>query len=211
MEDDNNIKKIVVCKDLFAKSETNFETGEKKIKIVGTGNRYQIKKLTTDRNMPKKKRSIINETDVDPIYFTFNSQLVLLNEIKNSIYKTDLKGEFAFSKSQIERKINSYKHQDIDKKILDEDKFINFTETIEKLIECEMKCYYCKKEMYILYELVRENLQWTLDRIDNDKGHNRDNIVISCLECNLKRRRQTKDNFLFTKQLKINKNENDEI
>ncbi len=207
MENDNNIKKIVVCKDLFAKSETNFETGEKTIKIVGTGNRYQIKKLTTDRNMPKKKRSIINETDVDPIYFTFNSQLVILNEIKNSI---DLKGEFAFSKSQIERKLTSYKHQDIDKKILDEDKFINFTETIEKLIECEMKCYYCKKEMYILYELVRENLQWTLDRIDNDKGHNHDNIVISCLECNLKRRRQTKDKFLFTKQLKINKNENDE-
>ena len=77
MENDNNIKKIVVCKDLFAKSETNFETGEKTIKIVGTGNRYQIKKLTTDRNMPKKKRSIINETDVDPIYFTLNIGMVI--------------------------------------------------------------------------------------------------------------------------------------
>ena len=30
--------------------------------------------------------------------------------------------------------------------------------------------------------------QWSLDRIDNDYGHNHDNVVISCLECNLKRR-----------------------
>lgn len=204
MENDNNIKKIVVCKDLFPKSETNLETGEKKIKIIGTGNRYQIKKLTTDRETTKKKRSVISETNIDPIYFTFNSQIEILNKLKTP---ENLNREISFSKSQIERKLNSYKHQDIDKKILDEARFINFTETIEKLIECGMKCYYCKKEMYILYELVRENLQWTLDRINNDEGHNRDNVVISCLECNLKRRRQTKDSFLFTKQLKINKND----
>ena len=31
---------------------------------------------------------------------------------------------------------------------------------------------------------------WTLDRIDNNIGHNRDNVVISCLACNLQKREE---------------------
>ena len=61
--------------------------------------------------------------------------------------------------------------------------------------------------MCILYEVSRELKQWTLDRIDNDKGHNNDNYHLACLDCNLKRRRQTDVKFLFTKQLKIVKHE----
>ena len=58
--------------------------------------------------------------------------------------------------------------------------------------------------MFIIIRVKeRENRQWTLDRIDNDIGHNHNNIVISCLECNLKRRRKSKDAFVFTQQLKI--------
>jgi len=68
-----------------------------------------------------------------------------------------------------------------------------------------MKCYYCKEEVYILYKNIRENLQWTLDRVDNDLGHINDNLVISCLKCNLKRRKQNDIAFLFTKQLDIKK------
>ena len=60
--------------------------------------------------------------------------------------------------------------------------------------------------MFLLYDIVREAKQWTLDRINNDIGHNIDNVLISCLECNLKRRRTNKDAFLFTKQLVIVKN-----
>ena len=57
--------------------------------------------------------------------------------------------------------------------------------------------------MYILYEKTREQKQWTLDRINNDIGHNTDNVVISCLECNLKRRKTNQSAFLFTKQLNL--------
>ena len=57
--------------------------------------------------------------------------------------------------------------------------------------------------MYLLYEFVREMKQWSLDRINNDIGHNKNNLVIACLECNLKRRRTNKDLFMFTKNLKI--------
>ena len=66
-----------------------------------------------------------------------------------------------------------------------------------------MLCFYCKCETYILYEIVREHNQWTIDRIDNSLGHNNDNFVISCLGCNIKRRKTNSDKFLFTKQLNL--------
>lgn len=82
------------------------------------------------------------------------------------------------------------------------------------LDDCKLHCYYCKNEMFILYKMVRESKQWSVDRINNSNGHNKDNIVLSCLECNLKRRNKNKDSFLFTKQLKIvrdNFNENMDV
>ena len=69
--------------------------------------------------------------------------------------------------------------------------------------DCELKCYYCHCEMNVLYDISREMTQWTVDRIDNDLGHNVDNYYLACLECNLKRRRRSDEKFLFTKQLKI--------
>ena len=81
--------------------------------------------------------------------------------------------------------------------------FVSFKEVIELLNESNMKCHYCACETYLLYEIVRENKQWSLDRINNDIGHNRNNLLIACLECNLKRRRTNKDAFMFTKNLKI--------
>ena len=76
---------------------------------------------------------------------------------------------------------------------------------IERLIQSNLQCHYCHENIFILYEIVRENKQWTLDRIDNDLGHNEDNIVISCLQCNLQRRNTNSNKFLFTKQLILNK------
>ena len=75
------------------------------------------------------------------------------------------------------------------------------------MIECQLKCYYCQIELNVLYDISREMKQWTVDRINNDLGHNKDNFYIACLECNLKRRRRSDDKFLFTKQLKIIKSD----
>jgi hypothetical protein len=47
--------------------------------------------------------------------------------------------------------------------------------------------------------------QWSVDRINNNLGHNIDNFHLACLDCNLKRRRRTDDSFLFTKQLNVKK------
>ena len=57
---------------------------------------------------------------------------------------------------------------------------------------------YCCKYVQLFYNNVRED-QWTLERIDNSIGHFKDNVVISCLECNLKRRCIDTDRFKYSK------------
>ena len=180
---------------------------KKQINITGQANRYQIKKLTQEKIIDKK-RVETKKWELEIEYFKYNKQLQLLTDISNNIlnvYDNEDKDTNA-SKiliNQIEKKITSYKQQDIDKKILNNEKKINLTCIIDKLNETEIKCYYCKCEMLILYENVRDSKQWTVDRINNDTGHNIDNFVLACLDCNLKRRCKSADKFLFTKQLNI--------
>ena len=71
------------------------------------------------------------------------------------------------------------------------DKFITYDEIIEKLVLSKLKCYYCRCECLLMYKNVREKKQWTLDRINNNIGHHKNNVVICCLECNLKKALKT--------------------
>lgn len=102
-------------------------------------------------------------------------------------------------KSEIKQKINNYKNQDIKKKR--DDGLITFDETIEKMVTCKLKCYYCKQHTVIIYDDVRQKNQWTLERINNTISHTNENCVISCLQCNLKRRCQDSNRFKFSKQI----------
>ena len=99
--------------------------------------------------------------------------------------------------------MSSYKQQDINKKRYNNLEFITYNDMVNLIIDSKLQCHYCACEVYLLYTFVRESKQWSLDRINNDNGHNKDNLVIACLECNLKRRRTNKDAFMFTKNLKI--------
>ena len=63
--------------------------------------------------------------------------------------------------------------------------------------------YHCNKHVYIVYKNQREPLQWTLDRKNNNLDHSNENTVISCLKCNLERRRRNMRDFQFSKQLTI--------
>ena len=165
---------------------------DKSIKITGINNRYYIKKLTKERKVEIRVNS--KKWQIDKEILEWNNQL---KNIENE--------EYPLFQSEIKNKLNSYKSQDIKKNIYDENNFIKFEHLIEKIKEANLSCYYCNEHIYILYEIVRENKQWTIDRINNDIGHNEDNIVISCLECNLKRRNTNSNKFLFTKQLILNK------
>jgi hypothetical protein len=166
----------------------------KKISIVGTNNRYQIKRVSQDKELKSRIKSKDWNFDNEII----NNQCKILEEIINN---ESLKQEHDIFKKEINSKIACYKQQDISKNILNELEFITFDKVIEKLNECKLCCFYCNEITQVLYKMVREKKQWSLDRINNDLGHNVCNVVISCLDCNLQRRRKSSDAFTFTKQL----------
>ena len=177
---------------------------QKTINITGQNNKYQMKKLIKERNTEPKKREVSKKWNFDEEYFNYDKQIKLIIDISKMNLENNIDDEITkIAVQEINKKICSYKHQDIIKKKLDIVAFIDFNCIIDKMIECELKCRYCICEMSVLYDRSREMKQWSVDRIDNDKGHNKDNFHLACLDCNLKRRRRTDEKFLFTKQLSI--------
>ena len=118
----------------------------------------------------------------------------------NQLYLKNNFNEQTFLSSEINKKLNGYKTQDKKKDRLDAS-FITFDETVEKLVTSKLKCYYCKESVVLMYKDVRQDNQWTLERIDNNICHSYDNVVISCLKCNLKRRCIDSNRFKFSKQV----------
>ena len=156
---------------------------------------------------PKNKKRVVSETwNLPQEYLIFEKQVEMISSIRDNEYKFFNKESKTLLR-EIERKIYGYKQQDLEKHIFSAEHFLSLHDLIEKMIACEMKCYYCFHPMYLLYEIVRESKQWSVDRLDNDQGHNQHNYVLACLECNLKRRRRTAEKYLFTKQLTIVKKE----
>jgi hypothetical protein len=171
----------------------------KNIEIKGKHQKDKIAKANDPNN-----KSIIATRDcmqnIPPKFFDIKNQIMMINKLY-----LNFDDDFEYKKEclrEIDKKIASYKTQDINKNKY-EDNNITREQTIEKLVTCKLKCYYCCCNMFIFYNKVRDTEQWTLDRIDNDLSHKDDNVIVSCLRCNLQRRCQNKDKFLFTKQLKI--------
>jgi hypothetical protein len=171
----------------------------KTIHIEGTLQRYQMKKVEKVEKIKEVIKPVLPIKESNHTSLLREEQLInlskLINEEKNEIAK--------LIEKQIKKKISSYKQQDILKKLYNKDTIISYKEIINKMETEKLQCYYCHSIMSILYEYCREPSQWTLDRIDNEKGHNSNNVLLSCLECNLKRRRINKDSFEFTKNLQI--------
>ena len=134
---------------------------------------------------------IVEEPTIATNIKEYNStDLIMQNKIK-------------FIRQQIIQKIYGYKSQDLLKSKFDESKFVDFAKILEMMLENNLKCYYCNQSVLVLYEYVREPRQWTVERINNKFGHNKDNIEIACLNCNLHRRTMYHERYLFTKNLNI--------
>ena len=104
-------------------------------------------------------------------------------------------------KRELLSKLCGYKSQD--KKKSRDSTIVEYDELLEKMVLSKMKCSYCQSVMKLLYVDVRDPHQWTLDRKDNDLGHSGENTVLSCLKCNLGKRRTNDDKFRFTKQMRL--------
>ena len=174
------------------------ETKKKEIKIVGKTSRYLMKKLIEKKNSPVKRKQV-EKWNVDPSWFQTNIQLDLLEKDEPIL------------RDEIAKKISSYRQQDVLKKRLNKKELIDYQYVKSLIQECALKCHYCNEDSLILYETRRDMSQWTVDRIDNEIGHNRNNIVISCLKCNLQRKSRNSDKFLQTKQMTIKRENYKEV
>lgn len=182
--DENSIKQIEISPLLQKKTPKENKTIEKKEK--------------SKRVITNHKSWQFSEQDL-----TFDTQYRILNNIKTQYDYNDPYHRTIIS--QIKGKIYGYSYQDETKEKLSRELFVDLSGVLQKLIDSKMECYYCKKKVKILYEYVREEDQWTLERIDNSQGHNTDNVEIACLSCNLRRRTMYHERYLFTKQMNIMK------
>jgi hypothetical protein len=178
-------------------NETN-----KSISITGTNNRYLIKRANRVKT-EVKKREIMNKYKINPIFLNCDKQMQIIKDIYYKSNQYENPQEKTILQQEIEKKISSYRQQDLLKNKYNEHEFINIECILKKLIDTEMQCFYCNCQVLVLYEIVRELTQWSVDRINNDEGHNKDNFVIACLNCNIKRRTTNSKKFLFTKQLNL--------
>lgn len=162
----------------------------------------QSKKNDNQSKKQPKKRIQTEHWKFEDSDYSYENQMQLVRDlIKNNYNSCNYATKIALQ--QIARKIYGYKHQDMLKKMYNPSEFITLQSVVGKMLDCELKCYYCSIEMNVLYDISREMTQWTVDRIDNSLGHNITNYYIACLECNLKRRTRNDEKFLFTKRMKI--------
>ena len=167
-------------------------------------NRYKFNNLSDDFqwNILQEIQKKMNELKVED----FESEV----EVGVVEQTEETKESVKFILQEINKKIYGYKSQDHEKCILNPEKFVDLSFVIKKLIQCELCCFYCRNPTLLLYEYVREPRQWTLERIDNAFGHNKDNIEIACLSCNLRRRTMYHERYVFTKQMRITKQKEEE-
>ena len=189
---DPHVKRIILPETKTLSTIDN-ATGCKKIE----------KKVKEKRKVTHRKQWDFNEDEL-----TNEKQLEYIKNMYSSLgnstnFDSRIQHIQSVIENQIKTKIQGYHQQDIKKNLYDSDKFITLPKVIELLHSCKNTCYYCLEPVLILYELVRDNKQWSIERRNNSYGHNHDNVEIACLHCNICRKTMNEERFLFTKQLNI--------
>jgi hypothetical protein len=151
---------------------------------------------------PNNYKNTQNEL-VNDEYFNIENQLnYLVRFVKNDLSDVSLN---KIMKREIGKKMSSYKSQDKKNGKFDELQHISYEQLLGKLKSCELKCYYCNSNMFLLYKKRGEPMQWSLERFNNNLGHYYSNTCISCLKCNLQRRTSNHEYFKYSKNLSITK------
>jgi hypothetical protein len=203
-------KKMFVFNNLNCiKDQTEKDTNN--VAIISINYSQKDKKTTVEPQRIKRiitlsHKWIFNENDL-----TNENQINIIKKIYSYLKEPTLDTNDVncnFVIQQLKNKLYSYKSQDNEKKKFDSKKFVNMNYVIDILLQSNLKCYYCNNDVKILYEIVRDPKQWTLDRLNNDYGHNIENVVISCLKCNICKKIINPNRYVETKKcinvIKIN-------
>ena len=147
--------------------------------------------------------AVVNDSD-SPIPLSHQEQVSIINRMfLGHIANDNDRQQEKFYTSLLSKKCTGYKQQDVSNTIYDINWFITHEEVLELLVASKLTCYYCRKACYVHYVEPFCQEQWTLERISNDHGHNRNNVVIACLKCNLARGTKSSDKFKLGKQLRF--------
>ena len=163
--------------------------------------RNESKKISTVQHL--SKRASCEKWNLPECCFTHSYQMTAISKLYLNVDESVDHRSIIIK--ELTHKISGYKKQDVDKRIYDKDLFVSLEDIITKLLCSKLKCFYCKNVCELLYENIYSKLQWTLDRIDNNAGHNVDNVVVCCLECNLKKGTMDSARFKYGKQLTFTK------
>jgi len=88
------------------------------------------------------------------------------------------------------------------KKLYSSENIVDLSYVLQKIEDSHLCCFYCKEPVLLFYKNVREPKQWTLERINNDYGHNKENVEIACLSCNVRRKTIYHERYVFTQKIK---------
>jgi hypothetical protein len=204
-----NLNKIIqnhVIKDLPVKDAAIKNSDIKVVSLEPAVPKKSAKTVKTEK--PKTKRVITSTNSwttlsnnlLDPsmhLLITASAPLSLEPQDSDSVEQSVLHR----LEQQVRAKIAGYKSQDCEKGLFLESRFVVLRDVFDLFRSSELKCYYCKEQVALLYEYVREPRQWALERLDNSRGHNQDNVVLACLTCNLRRRCMNSDKYVRTKEL----------
>ena len=104
-------------------------------------------------------------------------------------------------RSHIARRLASYAMQDRRRRGVTAE--IHVDDVIKKLVDARGACHYCGQRMKLASVVARDLQQWSLDRLDNSQPHTDANTVVSCLGCNLRKRRRNPEQFKLGASLKV--------
>jgi 5-methylcytosine-specific restriction endonuclease McrA len=170
----------------------------KSISISGKRNMDKIKSLENPDIIHERASMKKVSKELISFYENHEEQISVINKLYMDVKPLENREIFI---KEIEKKINGYKQQDIEKELYDKENFIDMEYVLSVLTGCRLKCHYCNECCYIIYNEVLSKTRWTVDRIDNEYGHNKGNIVIACLNCNLRRGTMDSERFKLGKQI----------
>jgi hypothetical protein len=187
----------------------------KKIDIIGKRNQDKMKQMADpDAVIERKISKTRGGTDLPEGVYEPEQSLVL-EMLKASVADKSLGVSLvpssttgiAYVLREIDTKRKAYIYQDKHHEIYDPRFSITTDRIVELLVAAELLCFYCREICQVSYKEAMCRRQWTLDRIDNNYGHNDANVVIACLDCNLKRGTMDAERFRQGKQFTFRKME----
>ena len=193
----------------------------KKVEIHGKRNQDKMKQMD-DPNAMIERKIQPKQSKVIPEELYMSDQSLILDILKRYVldlstgtggmkYAVDVTSPppidpvLSMILREIDGKRKAYIYQDKQHNIYDPRYTIRTNCVVELLTNAELLCHYCREICQVMYKESMCRRQWTLDRIDNNYGHNDKNVVIACLDCNLKRGTMDSERFRMGKQFTFRK------